>query len=511
MNYLRIKIDEVYLPFLLVATGTILGYNLFRWALDLKLGIVPLKNDLLNFWIPFALSWVSVLFWLRRRVHLLKVAGKRGNGYFGYQFAMVGAIALPLMISQHYLEKASFDLVRVESIEKIKQFPREKYFAVESFKVNRGSCLSYVVERASARDDDRSSFILYFACPFENDHSVWYGVEYGKSLDDVSQERKDAEYRKFLAESQAKFDDYDFRQGNYFEKAGHSDDRDGFIEAIKAKSPDLIEKEQIILISKADNFEERLGGFFPWMLGSFIICALVILAMVSVPDLDQIEFENFKKKKPLPEDDLKAMFEFLDPRGGHRAIAVLILLNILVFVIMIISGLSVVSPLAGELLEIGGNRRFEVMHGEYWRLLTSVFIHSGLMHLFMNLVGLAIAGMMLENIIGPARLTIGYLVSGILASLASIYWHENTVSVGASGAIFGLYGVILALTVFKVYPSEARALGWTLLALYAGGSLFLGLFGKVDNAAHIGGLVGGFLIGVVLVLANREQLKKKAS
>jgi rhomboid protease GluP len=178
---------------------------------------------------------------------------------------------------------------------------------------------------------------------------------------------------------------------------------------------------------------------------------------------------------------------------------------------MVFSGLNLVSPTPLELLEIGGNRRFEVLSGEYWRLFTSVFIHGGALHLIMNLIGLGLGSSLLEKVLGSAKLIVVYIICGILASLASIYWHINTISVGSSGAIFGLYGVILSFTVFKIYPNYMRGMTWMLLGLYAGVSLLFGFLGGIDNAAHFGGLISGFVIGGILILIDREELKKNAS
>ena len=133
------------------------------------------------------------------------------------------------------------------------------------------------------------------------------------------------------------------------------------------------------------------------------------------------------------------------------------------------------------------------------------------MHLMMNIIGLAIGSSLLEGILGSTRLIFVYLLCGVVASLASIYWYENTVSVGASGAIFGLYGVILAFTVFKIYSKSMRRITWSLLAIYAGISLFLGfLIEGIDNAAHVGGLLSGFLVGGVLTMVFGEWLRKRA-
>lgn len=512
MNNIKIKIQEVYLPFLLVSIGTILFYNIVRWTLDIKYGILPLKEDVLGYWIPGVLPWIPILIWLRRRIRILNVSGKRNNGYFGYQFAMAAAIAIPIIISQFYIEKISFSLNEFHSIEQVRELKKEKYFKIDSFEINRNSCLPYVTSRVLGRYKDKLNFYLYLTCPFENTNSVWYGIEYKKNLSNRdSEERKHSEYRIFLDKSTKEFDSYNFQNVKYFEKLAYSDERDGYIEAIKEKTPNLKEKEQIILIPKIDNFENRLENTFLWIFGSFGIGALIILAMVLIPKIDKKEFNDFKKNKPLKENDLKDVLGLLNSMGENKATIFLLLVNILVFFIMVLSGINISSPTPNELLEVGGNRRFEVIDGEYWRLLTSIFIHCGLHHLVSNLIGLALGGIFLEKALGSTKLIVAYLACGLFASLASIYWHENTVSVGASGAISGLLGLILVFTVFKIYPDYMRGMTWKFLVLYAGGSLIFVFLGGIDNAAHFGGLISGFVIGGIFILTNKEKLKKNAN
>ncbi|MGB7499070.1 MAG: rhomboid family intramembrane serine protease [Moheibacter sp.] len=197
---------------------------------------------------------------------------------------------------------------------------------------------------------------------------------------------------------------------------------------------------------------------------------------------------------------------FLTLKTPIKATAFLILLNLMVFVIMIFLGINIVSPTGKELLEIGANRRTEVINGEYWRLITSMFIHGGLNHLILNLFALVVSGFLLESEIRKYKFLFVYFVSGIFAGIASIYWHNNSISVGASGAIFGLYGVMLAFNLFKIYPANMRNMVWTVLGMFAGVSLLLGLLPGIDNAAHIGGLISGFIIGVIWISIDKEKL-----
>ncbi len=510
MEEIKTKIQGVYIPFLIVSIGTILFYNVFRWVLDIKLGILPLKEDILNFWIPLTFPCIPILIWLRRRVRILNVRGKGDKGHFLYQLAMIFAMALPIIISQNYLEKGSFNLNEILSVSGIKELNREKYFKIKSYSVDHTLSRPYVTVRTSGRNNNRLNYYLYLTWPFAKSNSIWYGIEYEKHLSNrISDQRKDSEYRTFIKNAEKDFKNYNFQNVTYFERLGYSDDNDGFIEAIKEQDPSVKVKDQVILIPKKGNFENRLGNTFPWIFGSFGITSFIVLVMVVLPKIDEKELNDFRNNKPLKDDDLKDFLSFINPRGENKATAILLLTNIVVFISMVFAGLNIVSPTPDELLEIGGNRRSEVINGEYWRLLTSVFIHGGIMHLSMNICGLIIGGCLLEDLIGSVKLIVTYTLCGLAASLASIYWHENTISVGASGAIFGLYGLILSFTIFKIYPDNMRKTSWILLGLYAGVSFLFGFSGGIDNAAHFGGLISGLGIGGLLIIINKNELIKK--
>ncbi|MCB9252006.1 MAG: rhomboid family intramembrane serine protease [Flavobacteriales bacterium] len=511
MKYLKIKIWKIYLPFLLTSTGTIAIYALLRWVLDLKLGVLPIKAELLNYWFPFLIPWIPILIWLRKRLRLIEIAGRSDNGYFGYQLLISMAISIPCIISQNYLEKASFALINLKNVNEVRKFENERYFRIADYKIEKEEVLPYFTSRSSGRNNERVTFYLYYSCPFRDANDLWCGINFFKSLssrmkDDILQK----EYRNFIENSENEFSLGAFGKVQYFERLAYSDDRDGYLNSVKRNKGSFALKNAIILIPKSENFDERLGNTFFWIFGSFGIVAIIMMLMILIPKLNEYEWNRFRKGKDLEDDFLKDVWNFIKPGKNISATAILLLVHFLVFLIQVFSGQNISSPTVQELLEAGGNRRSEVLDGEYYRLFTSMFIHSGFMHLLMNMIGMGVGSFMLEKILGRIRLLLIYVLCGACSGLVSIYWHENTVSIGASGAVFGLYGMIMAFTMIKVYPQEQLRSNWILLAFTAGVSLLFGLMGGIDNAAHIGGLIAGFLFAIILSAFERQKLIKRA-
>ena len=191
------------------------------------------------------------------------------------------------------------------------------------------------------------------------------------------------------------------------------------------------------------------------------------------------------------------------PSRRFLATPLLIDFTLLVFGLMVLSGVSATSPTGRQLVLWGSNVSGLTLHGQPWRLLTSVFVHAGLSHLLLNLFSLWLLGLLVEDRVGPLRLLLVYLACGVGGSLASLWWHESGInSVGASGAIFGLYGLLLALLLGKklvLDKSDRRAmLGLVLYLVFS--NLLSGLSGNIDNAAHVGGLAMGLFIAGPLAL-----------
>lgn len=210
-------------------------------------------------------------------------------------------------------------------------------------------------------------------------------------------------------------------------------------------------------------------------------------------------------------DKIKDFFSFFIPVKGFFITPLLIDINILIFLAMVLSGVHFFMPDNESLVLWGANFRPSTIDGGWWRLFSSLFIHIGVFHLLMNMYALIFIGLLLEPRIGSVRFAIAYAVTGIAASSASLWWHNATISAGASGAIFGLYGVFLALLTTNLIEKSFRKPMLVSIGIFVGYNLLTGLKEGIDNAAHIGGLLSGILIGFSLYYMLSGKLTKHIS
>ena len=175
--------------------------------------------------------------------------------------------------------------------------------------------------------------------------------------------------------------------------------------------------------------------------------------------------------------------------------------NVLVWLAMLAAGADPMVP-DSELLVDWGANLLPLTVDQPWRLFTATLLHAGLVHLGFNMWVLWDAGRIAERFYGSLQFLLIYQVSGFFGSLASLFFAARTgISVGASGAIFGVVGALLAALFTKeskLPPGLAAGMRSSML-MFVGYSLFMGFVARfIDNAAHIGGLVSGFLVAVIL-------------
>jgi membrane associated rhomboid family serine protease len=197
------------------------------------------------------------------------------------------------------------------------------------------------------------------------------------------------------------------------------------------------------------------------------------------------------------------------PRGRSRltiggtgaATKALLIVNIGMFVVELARGAGGGSLAGGPslrtLFDLGAMQPLYIARQhQYWRLLTAMFLHAGLLHLALNMYGLYLFGSLIESALGQLRFLAVYFVAGLMASVASFLFSDpRTVAVGASGAIFGLLGAWVAFNLRRRGTAFASA-NLRMAAILIGLNLFLGFsIAGIDNFAHLGGLVTGVAAG----------------
>lgn len=183
------------------------------------------------------------------------------------------------------------------------------------------------------------------------------------------------------------------------------------------------------------------------------------------------------------------------------------LICILMYVIVGIYGNNFFNFDANVLAKFGANNILLVKNGEIYRLLTCAFLHVGLIHLVVNMYSLRVIGPSVEGLIGKGKFVFIYLISAISASLMSlVFVDSNIVSVGASGAIFGLMGALLYFGYhYRLYLNDAIKTQIIPVILF---NLIMGfMMPGIDNGAHIGGLIGGYLATMAIGIKNKSEKK----
>ncbi|MFY9909496.1 MAG: rhomboid family intramembrane serine protease [Candidatus Sulfotelmatobacter sp.] len=190
-------------------------------------------------------------------------------------------------------------------------------------------------------------------------------------------------------------------------------------------------------------------------------------------------------------------------------------MNVAVFLGMALSAQTVMDFPVPELVRWGANIGALTISGEWWRLLTNIFVHAGIIHIAFNMWCLWYLGQLAEQLYGAWTYGCIYLICGIGASLTSAAWHPYVPSVGASGAIFGLAGALFTAIKLGEFSVPRAALSGTLRSLgaFVVYNLIFGFaISGVDNAAHIGGLITGVVVGALIALiAPRDDQAPRRS
>ncbi|MGH8208490.1 MAG: rhomboid family intramembrane serine protease, partial [Steroidobacteraceae bacterium] len=191
--------------------------------------------------------------------------------------------------------------------------------------------------------------------------------------------------------------------------------------------------------------------------------------------------------------------------------AAIVIANVAVFAAMMIALRTVAVREAPQMSAWGANFGPLTLHGQLWRLISALFLHGNIPHLLFNMWALWNVGRLTERLYGNWAYAFLYFASGALSGLASIVWDPSRPTIGASGAIFGIFGAFIA---FSIHPRSRVSVTvppalWVSALVFALYNLVSSFFtAGIDNAAHVGGLISGLLLGLVMVRPLNRELRR---
>ncbi len=257
----------------------------------------------------------------------------------------------------------------------------------------------------------------------------------------------------------------------------------------------ILSNDDIYINKEEDINNPKLTNVFPNIVEKTKVDANGLEYFIKVTD-------NINQKNESKSKIAEKIFSFKKPIVTYS----LIFICILVFILMYVLGNG--STDNYTLLVFGANVDTLTKNGDYYRLFTSMFLHIGILHLLCNMYSLYIIGKEVENVFGKVKYLIIYLLSGIAGSILSLAFNHNTICAGASGAIFGLLGALLYFGYYyRTYLGVTLTRSIIPVIVL---NLIIGFTSSgIDNAAHIGGLVGGILIAMAVGVPDKSNNNNK--
>jgi rhomboid protease GluP len=469
-------------------------------------------------WLPLALSWVLVIVIIQPRLRMLNLKDNPDsprNKPFFYHLAAVLFVAVPTIVAQHFIHAATGEITFITNASGFSNAPITKYYAAPNICLDRTKAVAEPLIQVVGKRSETLSFELYVMVPICRlgsaaiDHrTVWVALKFQKSISsNVDDSERRIQWTAFARSADSELSDRISKRYTYLQRVDRNYDLEGYRKALRHAGENIDAPTTIALVPHDEPFDQRTGSIFAWTFGSFFLGALGCLGLVLIAPAHRLDRTGDEQEEAEWRTWARTVSIFLVPTKKTFGLQVLLDLNIFVFVAMAFSSQELFQFKTEMLLDWGANYGPELHGLGLSRLVTSEFVHSGAIHLLNNLFGLFWASACLGRVVQNSWLILCYLLAGVGGAIASTIVHPNIVSVGASGAVFGLFGIYLVIAALRddrltVEKTSSFLMG---VGAYVGINLLLAaITPHVDNAAHIGGLAVGAAIGLVIFVTHRK-------
>lgn len=514
---LSIKLRKIFIPYLLLSLGLLVGYMLLHWLFDSF--DVTLRNSgvyFIDYWVVLLAPVIVAVAYMSKRLRILKT----GPGYIFFIAIMYLLLQLPLDYAGEFISKAPYKLHHVTNVEDINPKKVKRYYKIDHFKL-----LTTYAPTTMGRtvDDEYVNYYMYVPVPMVDTFKrhrfykpkIFYAQEYLLTLPRKGLPLFYYDYRKrqFVDSAQKDFDKFAPNKDCYYERLDASPELSIYKGLIKVTYN--VKGRPYVLRPVYEPFAQRYIDPLLQMLWRLGAGLLGFFLLMLIPKIDVYGYKRVTKDYYLDyeEDEeidvvkSRGLSQFFVPsKEGLIMTPILINLNILYFVLLVLAGYSAWGLSINELDAFGGFRYQTVVEqGEYWRLILGTFLHADVVHLFGNMLFLAAGGTLLERVVGKWTFLMVYLLCAIVASVGSMLYYENLVAVGASGAVLGIYGLMLPLLLMNVLPRSYKVVNIFIILFVLVAMVIMNRGVQVDVAAHVTGYLFGASIGSVIAIVIKER------
>lgn len=512
---LKNKLSLIFWPYLRLAVLFLVGYGLVDGALLVWAPAFEPPDELRELVLPLLLAFVAVMFWLWPRIRLLVDNGKQNDPRWLMALVAVGVMGCGASCLHSYAQALVGHLQLFDSPATVPaaMAPAAGYQFQHAYPAPRYAGAE--AEFGTADKGRKFFFSLYVVVPLLASPAdtllpvrVWQGLHYTADISsNASEAEQKAAYEAFAKRTQEQLAQEKFEVPlGYYKRLPNTRERQTYLKAARRTGlcPTDSMYPLLVLQPATEAFAGRGRSSGYWLLGWLGGGSVGFLLLLLIPYLSDASVQQFRTGQ----HERLAWLSWLRPHYGFWLTPLLLVSNVLIYLLMALGTQSGFESFAvPTLLSWGASYGPAIAHGQWWRLLSSTFLHGGFLHLANNMASLWLLGSLLEPPVGTGRLAVLYVAAGLSGSLASLAWHPATVGVGASGAIFGLMGAALVLAWRQALPESLRGLVFLLAVISGGISLLFGfLMPGIDNAAHLGGLLAGAFLGLLFSPAVRRRI-----
>jgi membrane associated rhomboid family serine protease len=485
------------------SVGFLAVFGLLYWLVVLHWELYDPTFAVL-YWGNFGLAALVLYIVLRPRLHLLR-RGRDDRWVTLFYLVPMMFLVFGASFVSDYLTAATGQLTALNSPAEI-GLPFTRYYTFRQAYAYKPGVGVHNIAKPTGKNNATLTMEVYAACPLfaaapdtVGPVRAWVAWHQKESMPmSLSAAEKNVRYQRFAHRCDSLFWRADLTHCVYMARATTAENRPELeVAARRSRFGTDISQAPLVLVPQYTPLHTHTQKPLQLLAINIGVCWVVYLLMLMFPKISATQLLNWQQGQR-PASTWQELRPYVLPRPGYIITPLLVAVNSLIFIGLVLS-LGDVAFRASDLLARGATFGPLIVAGQWWRLLTSGFLHGNLLHWLQNMTTLGLMGWLLERHVGAGRLLLVYLLSIAAASWLSSWWHPDTVSVGASGGIFGLFGMALALAWNRRVPAEDRGLLLILAGPLCAINLVLGwLLPNTDNAAHIGGLVTGLMLGLAL-------------